>query len=82
MARKASTKLKDRMKSVAKGKRDKTKFDYNDIDYRIGTIESQIKNCEYDLQTSFRNNHNVLNKLKLLKEQLEILKKEKQNNVK
>ena len=43
---------------------------------RIKELESQIKNCEYDLNGIFKDSRQIINKLRVLKEQLEELKKQ------
>ena len=68
-----STKMKERMKVLRSV--EKVKITEDTVEDKIKITESRIKLCEEDLEKiSFKGNRNIINKVKVLKEQLEKLK--------
>jgi hypothetical protein len=63
---KKSTALKERMKVLRNSSHTKIIVN-NDIENKIKILDSQIKNCEYDLNNYFKGNTLIENKLRLIK---------------
>jgi len=63
---KKSTALKERMKVLRNSSHTKIIVN-NDIENKIKILDSQIKNCEYDLNNYFKGNPLIENKLRLIK---------------